>query len=92
MSIFGSGEEFDETQLPACCCDLGWGSVDYLGRSFSEFKVDYNPINGIVSHDEGELHANYAKMSQLACRFREKMAMNLSRFTHKFCGKKLLPR
>ena len=50
-SILGSGEEFDETQLRACCRDLGWGSVDYLKRSFSECKVDHNQIKFVICYN-----------------------------------------
>ena len=42
----------------------------------------------IVCHHEGELNANYPKMSVFTHTFREKIAINLSRFTHKF-GKKI---
>ena len=41
-------------------------------------------LKGIVSHNEGELNANYPKMSRFTHKFREKIAMNLLRFTHKF--------
>ena len=39
-------------------------------------------LKGIVSHDEGKLNANYPKMLQFTRKFREKIAINLSRFTH----------
>ena len=41
-------------------------------------------LKGIVSHNEGELIANYPKMLQFTHKFREKIANNLSPFTHKF--------
>ena len=57
-------------------------------EAFLNLKWIITQLKGIVSHDEGELHANYTKMLQFAHKFREKIAMNLSRFTHKF-GEKI---
>ena len=53
-------------------------------ETFLSVKRISTQSKGIVSHDEGELNANYPKMSQFTHKFREKITMNLSRFTHKF--------
>ena len=45
-------------------------------------NVNMHITQGIVSHDEVELNANYRKMLQFTRKFREKIAINLSRFTH----------
>ena len=74
-NLLGSGEEFNEIQFHTCCCNLGWGSVNYLEGNFFE---------GIVSHIEGELNTNYPKMSRFTHRCRQKIAINLSRSTDKF--------
>ena len=39
-NFLGSGEEFDEIQFNACCCDLGWRSVNSLEGNFSECKEE----------------------------------------------------
>ena len=57
-------------------------------EAFLNLKWIITQLKGIVSNDEGELHANNTKMSQFAHKFREKVAMNLLRFTHKF-GEKI---
>ena len=53
-------------------------------ETFLNVKRSSTQLKGIVFHDEGELNANYPKMSQFTQKFREKIAKNLSRFTHKF--------
>ena len=47
-------------------------------EAFLNVKWIRTQLKGIVSHDEGELHANYTKMSQFVHKFRERIAMNLS--------------
>ena len=75
--FLGSGEEFDETQFRTCFCNLGRGSVNYLEGTFLSVKRNSMQLKGIVSHDEGELNANYPKMSRFRHKFREKIATNL---------------
>ena len=61
-------------------CDVAiWdGEVLITWReAFLNLKWIITQLKGIVSHDEGELHANYTKMLQFAHKFREKIAMNL---------------
>ena len=58
-----------------------------MEENFSECKEDKFPIIGIVSRDEGELEANYPKMSRFTHKFREKIIVDLSQFKHKFMEK-----
>ena len=62
-NFLASGEEFDEIQSRACFCNLGWGSVNYFEGNFSDIKRNRTQSKGIVSHDEGELNANYLNLS-----------------------------
>ena len=39
-NFLGSGEEFNEIQLRACCRYLEWGSINYLEGNFSECKEE----------------------------------------------------
>ena len=56
-------------------------------ENFLNVMRNSTQLKGIVSHDEGELNKNYPKMSLFTHKFRKKIAMNLSQFTHKFLGK-----
>ena len=42
-------------------------------EAFLNVKGSITQLKGIVSHDEGELHANYTKMSKFVHKFREKL-------------------
>ena len=72
-NFLGSGEEFDEIQSRACFCNLGWESVNYFWETFLNLKRNSTKIKCIVSHHEGELNANYPKMSRFTHNFREKI-------------------
>ena len=47
-------------------------------ETFLNVKRNNTQLKGNVSHDEGELNANYPKMSRFTQRFKEKIAINLS--------------
>ena len=59
-----------------------WEVLTTWRETFLNVKMNSTQLKEIVSHDEVELNANYPKMSQFTRKFREKMAINLSRFTH----------
>ena len=59
-----------------------------VSTTFLNVKRNSTQLKDMVSHDEGELNANYPKMSRFTHNLREKIAMNLLRFTHKF-GEKI---
>ena len=63
MNFLGSWEEFDEIQFCVCCCDLVWVSVRYLEKTFLIVKRNSIQSKGIVCHHEGEINADYSKMS-----------------------------
>ena len=52
-------------------------------ETFLNVKRNSTQFIGIVSHDKGELDANYPEMSRFTHKFREKITMNLSQFMHK---------
>ena len=54
------------------------GEVSATWReTFLNVKRIRTELKGIVSHDEGELNANYPKMLRFTYRFREQIAINL---------------
>ena len=59
-----------------------WEVITTWRETFLHVKMNSTQSKGIVSHDEVELNANYPKMLQFTRKFREKIAINLSRFTH----------
>ena len=59
MPILGSGEEFDETQLHACCRDLPGEVLTTWSRNFSECnQIKSNNIIHSEGKGEGESMIN----------------------------------